>query len=1126
MPALTPDTLAKITNFHGLVDLLRNHLDWPISEDVEPEDITFDWDAAELGLKANEVSKIRQIKQLRPLKTEQPWGVFFISFEDKSLSVTVLRRLLRSLVLRKRSSTQTADRQAWDKHDLMFATNFGPSGQRELAFIHFSDEGKTNDLPVMKVLGWNAKDTVPHNQHAANMLQQRLRWPDDDKDEGKWRNQWSSAFELANNQVIQTSKELAIRLASLAQEMRSRANQLLIAETDKGPMRTMLAAFRTNLIQDLDEDGFADMFAQTITYGLLAAHISRPSGGLVADNLVDMVPKTNPFLRELFGTFLSLGGRDKGKNLDFDELGVRDVVDMLGKANMEAVLRDFGNRNPRKDPVIHFYEDFLREYDADQKIEAGIFYTPPAVVNFIVRGVDEMLRTEFELELGLADTTTWGELAARNDKIKLPAHVNPETPFVQILDPATGTGTFLVEVIDLIEKRMKGHWRHQKHSESDVKRLWNEYVPQHLLPRVTAFELKMAAYAIAHMKIGVKLVSTGYTFGSDERAHILLTNSLQPHIDLDYSLGFMKDAFAHEAERANAAKDNVPFTVVIGNPPYSKSMTKNTWINNLAAIFRDGLDEKKSDTQREEWKFFRFATHLREKVGYGVLGYISNNSFLTAPTLIKFRQHLSEKYSLAYLLNLHGDTNKREVSPSGSTDENVFDIRQGVSITLACYASDFEGDENFYYGDIWGDREQKLGRLETENCKSLVNRNPLLSWQKAPWQFYPSNGNEPLDGAKISDILPVVCGIETKRDHFALDLDYKTLVDRFDQFREFTGSTEELKRSFQVDDNDWVVSSAKEKLKLDLNWRAMIVPCSVRPFDRRYVMYCDYVLARTRGNAMASMQFENLALVVPRQTKEDFGCFVVDTTITHKFVTAYDRSFLLPLFEYLGSTKQTAHVRLATEFCSTLGLNIGLEYVSKRPHGDLQNTVGFKDIFDWIYAVLHAPSYRTRYAEFLKSDFPRIPTPGSRDLFATLVAKGRELVALHLLKPDEAPVLKAPDITFHGSGEARVAKGYPEYKNGMVMINANRWFEDVPSATWEFYVGGYQVCEKWLKDRAEKGGKNPKPGRVLTDDDILHYRRVVVSLTETRRIMAEIDKVIDAHGGWPGAFGGVNGKTQ
>jgi hypothetical protein len=468
MSEISVQELSNITSFSSLVDLLRDKLAWPIGEDYGFDDIIYEYEAGELGLKPEEIAKIREIHQLRPLTTNQPWGIFFLSFEEKNISITVLRRMLRALVVKKRAGAQAADKQSWQLHDLIFVTSFGKSGERELAFAHFSDGGATNELPILNVLGWNVKDTRLHNEHVATTLENKLSWPDDAGDLDAWRKQWGSAFELRHGEVINTSKDLALRLAILAGSIRAKANELLAAETEKGSMRNMLDAFRKILIHDLDEDGFADMFAQTISYGLLAAHISRPSGGLVPDNLVDMVPKTNPFLRELFSTFLSLGGRDARKAMDFDELGVRDVVDMLRNANMEAVLRDFGDRNPKEDPVIHFYELFLKEYDPEKRMERGVFYTPRPVVNFIVRGVDELLRREFGLPLGLADSTTWGELAAQSDTITVPKQITPETLFVQILDPATGTGTFLVEVIDLIHRTMVEHWK----SEGSYNRIW------------------------------------------------------------------------------------------------------------------------------------------------------------------------------------------------------------------------------------------------------------------------------------------------------------------------------------------------------------------------------------------------------------------------------------------------------------------------------------------------------------------------------------------------------------------------------------------------------------------------------------------------------------------------------
>ena len=693
MTGLSADEISKVTSFERLVELLRNELDWPIPEDYGFEDVVYDYEAADLDLKPDEIAKIREIHQLRPLVTAQAWGIFFISFEDKAISVTVLRRILRRLVVKKRA-VAAADQQTWNLHDLIFVANFGKSGEREIAFAHFSDGAETGDLPLLKILGWNAKDTRLHNEYAATMLSTKLCWPDDTDNKDSWRENWRGAFQINHGEVIRTSKDLAIRLADLATNIRHRANDLLAAESVNGPMRKMHEAFRKNLIEGLDEDGFADMFAQTIAYGLLAARISRQSGGLVADTLTDMVPKTNPFLRELFETFLSLGGRDKRKEMDFDELGVRDVVDMLTIANMEAVLRDFGDQNPKDDPVIHFYELFLKEYDPQKRAERGVFYTPRPVVNFIVRGVDEVLRTEFGLPLGLADTMTWKELAAKNDEITIPDHVEPNSPFVQILDMATGTGTFLVEVIDLIHKRMVTTWEAEGKSTEEIMGAWNIYVPAYLLPRLTGFELMMAPYAIAHMKLGLKLYETGYRFDSNERARIFLTNTLEPARDLDMEFIFMSEALAHEAQAANDVKANSAFTAVIGNPPYkgeslnpSKRKGKLTFAGELVEPYFcvDGapLGERNPKWINNDYvKFVAFAERQISNTGFGVIGCITSNSWLESPTFRGVRAHLLSSFPWLRIVDLHGNIKKRETAIDGSRDEGVFAIEEGVNIAL------------------------------------------------------------------------------------------------------------------------------------------------------------------------------------------------------------------------------------------------------------------------------------------------------------------------------------------------------------------------------------------------------------------------------------------------------------
>lgn len=1150
--------LSRINSFPKLIDVLRDHLEWPIGEAYEFDEVVFEYEARELGLKPEETARIREIHQLRPLVTHQPWGVFFISLEEKALPVTVLRRILKALILNRRGQAKTADRQAWHLNDLIFAASFGKSGTRELAFIHFSDGKSIGDLPVMKVLGWNARDTVLKHEYVAATLRDKLSWPDDPEDAEGWRKDWASAFELRLNETIRTSKDLAIRLAWLASEIRARANQLLGAEDDTGPMRTMLTAFRKNLIHDLDDDGFADMFAQTIAYGMLAARISRPGALLVADNLADMIPKTNPFLKELFESFLKLGGRDKRQGMDFDELGVRDVVDMLNTANMEAVLRDFGDRNPKEDPVIHFYELFLKEYDPKKRMQRGVFYTPRPVVNFIVRGVDEILRTEFGLPLGVADTSTWSEVAARNGRITIPAHVKPDAPFVQILDPATGTGTFLVEVIDLIHKRMEEHWEGQGKSKAEIEAAWNAYVPAHLLPRLTAFELMMAPYTIAHMKVGLKLSETGYTFGSEERARIFLTNALEPARDLDMEFIFMSEALAHEAQASNTAKAKTPFTVIVGNPPYSlqsanlepehrKLIEKFKYVNGIRITERNALQMEKN-LNDDYVKFIARSMDILSDQKFFCIGIITNHSFLDNPTMRGMRAKLISDFGRCLFLDLHGNSTKGEVAPDNKQNENIFEIKQGVAISLLREFG--ASSRRVEIAEHWGTREEKEEFLLNENVQETASS--VVSPVPPLFRLSTENlslAHELSESCDISELFKSYgAGFISARDNLVVDFDRDALIARIKRFQQSRLSDADLLSEFDVSaKKGWNATAARSRLS-SIVVEDHIRLIRYRPFDNRWMFYDSSLVWGCSWPTAQHLVAEagNLALLATRITKDKWDVTVSDRMASHKAMSAYDSNIVFPLWLKPSAGELRRRPNIDRAWALDLGTAIGLSYVDGvsrgdqksfgpdfrqakaeqlglldadwEGRGDLQTTFGPRNLFEYIYAVLHSPGYRSRYAEFLKSDFPRIPRPKDRTSFTALVELGRRLLGLHLLRPEEVPNLTSPEIRFAGSGEARVEKGYPEYKNGKVMINATRWFEDVPRATWQYHVGGYQVCEKWLKDRAGKGGKNPSVGHVLTDEDIMHYRRVVVALTETRRQMDEIDEVIDRHGGWPDAF--------
>jgi len=473
------EALRNIRTFPQLIKFLRNELEWPIeSEDFE--ELTFDYTPEELGIDTGSAAKIQEIRRLRPLSASQPWGIFFVKFEPKRLPVVALRRILSRVVLKKRASANSDDRAAWQADDLLFISNYGEGTERQISFAHFSQDGEKADLPTLKVLGWDNRDTPLHLDDVADTLHQRLAWPEDEKNAKRWREQWRSAFTLRHGEVVTTSKELAVRLADLGRAIRDRIQTVLAIETDSGPLTKLMKAFQQALIHDLTPDDFADMYAQTIAYGLLSARVEHPAHD-TADAVATHIPVTNPFLKELMETFLHLGGRKRkdrgGDGIDFDELGVSEVVELLDAANMEAVVRDFGDRNRDEDPVIHFYELFLKEYDAKKRMQRGVFYTPMPVVSYIVRSVHELLQIEFGLEDGLASTVTWGEMATKHADLKIPEGARASDPFVVILDPATGTATFLVEVIDVIYGTLVAKWKHQRLTDAQQHAAWNEYVP-------------------------------------------------------------------------------------------------------------------------------------------------------------------------------------------------------------------------------------------------------------------------------------------------------------------------------------------------------------------------------------------------------------------------------------------------------------------------------------------------------------------------------------------------------------------------------------------------------------------------------------------------------------------------
>ncbi len=441
--------LAEIQEFPQLIKFLRDEMDWPISAE-DFQEMTFDYSPEELGLDAKSSAKISEIKRLRPLEVNQSFRVFFLKFEHKNLPIEVMRRVLGYFVNSKHSGAPVG-RNRWDIEDLLFISNFGEEKRRRICFAHFTPQ---NDrLPKINVLGWDDRDTELHLDYVAQQLIENLTWKDN-LISGQWSKRLSDAFTIRHGQVIKTSKELSVQLALLARKIRKRIRSVLEIETENGSVTQLMKSFQKILVHDIDRDTFSDTVAQTIAYGLLSARIVDADKSS-ASNLTQSM-RSNPLLQELLNIFLHLN--DESGKINFDELGVNDIEDLLNHTDIESVIRDFGDQNPREDPVIHFYENFLAEYDKEKKVERGVFYTPRPVVLYIVESIDALLRDQFGLEDGLADTSTWGDVAQRNKHVIIPEGVSPDTDFVQILDPATGTGTFLVEIIDRIYRTLEKKW--------------------------------------------------------------------------------------------------------------------------------------------------------------------------------------------------------------------------------------------------------------------------------------------------------------------------------------------------------------------------------------------------------------------------------------------------------------------------------------------------------------------------------------------------------------------------------------------------------------------------------------------------------------------------------------------
>ncbi|OUD12435.1 type ISP restriction/modification enzyme [Thioflexithrix psekupsensis] len=908
-------------------------------------------------------------------------------------------------------------------------------------------------------------------------------------------------FRTSRVATLRDSEQLAKKMARIARlicHVIEESYQHELREKNKGLLQAQLETFREVLLDNLTASEFADMYAQTICYGLFAAKCSTESTQTFNRMTAGFfVPKTNPFLRNLFNQIA-------GSELD-DRLvwAVEHLIAVLNRIDITAILEDFSKRTGRNDPIVHFYETFLREYNPALREVRGVYYTPESVVNYIVRSLDLILKKQFQLKEGLADNT------------RLDSGVHK----VQILDPATGTGTFLYAVIMKIFERF-----------AKVKGAWSSYVSEHLLPRVYGFELLMAPYTVAHMKLGLLLKEYGYDFQSNERLRLFLTNTLdEPHGD---QKTLMAQWLANEAAAANAIKQDAPVMVILGNPPYSgHSANFGEWITQLLKGVLTGfsqetavanyfqVDGKPLGERNPKWlnddyvKFIRFAHWRIVRTGYGVLGFITNHGYLDNPTFRGMRQALMQDFNEIYLLDLHGNSKKRERTPEGNPDVNVFDIQQGVSIGIFIkHKKEYQRPAKVFHADLWGNRAAKDTYLNAHDISSTqwTELKPTAPF----YMFVPQNidlKQEYEAGWKITEMMPInSVGIVTARDKLAVQNTPDAMMQIIREFA--TLETEKARQRFDLgkDARDWKVNTAqKDIIDSGLN-RELVQPILYRPFDKRYTYYTGNsrgFICRPRSEVMRHMLIgDNLGLITIRRSRSsDSYCtfFVTDLLVSGSTaISSLDINYLFPL--YLYSTKEKGlfpafktesdsqrKPNFNPDFITHIERNLKLEFIDEG-RGDLNKTVSAEDVFFYMYAVFHSPTYRERYAGFLKIDFPRLPLTSNRELFSQLVQLGNELAQIHLMQ-----AALDGDNGYPIDGDNMVDKIV--YKDGQVFINAKQYFDGISEDVWHFYIGGYQVCQKWLKDCK---------GHRLNFDEINHYLYILAAIKRTIALMAEIDAIL------------------
>jgi len=863
------------------------------------------------------------------------------------------------------------------------------------------------------------------------------------------------SFSLAK---IYDARNLALELAKRTKFLRDEVIQEELKEEERNNQQLILGfyeAFKDCLIKSLTKEEFADLYSQTITYGLFASRI-RTNGNFNRKLAYDKIPHTIGILRDVF-QFISLGSLPAQMEWIID-----DISEVLSVTDAKSILLEYFHKGRGEDPVVHFYETFLSEYDPQTRQKRGVYYTPVPVVSFINNSINEILKEDFDKTDGIADKS------------------------VTVLDPAAGTLTFLAEAAKLAVTESVS-----KYGEGVCEKI----IQEHILENFYAFELMMASYAIGHIKIAIYLEELGYRLKDNERIKYYLTNTLEME-ELEQVKFPGMSSLSQESHLANKVKKEQPILVVLGNPPYSvSSVNKSDFIEKEMEVYKkDVRKERNIQPLSDDYiKFIRFAHWKIESHDQGIIGMITNNSYLSGLIHRGMRKELLKSFNKIYILNLHGNARIGEKCPDGGKDENVFDIMQGVSIALFIKNKKQQSLGQIYCNDLYGDQQYKYKYLEENNIKTV-------DWEeikpKTPNYFFvkkdfslQSQYDKFLSITKIFD--KYSSGVKTHRDHFVIGFT-KEEVRRKMQL--FTSDLPDdiVKQGLGLKDtSNWNMSNARKELA-KTDWEKLIESYLYRPFDIRYICFNNRIIDRSREEIMKNFSSGNTGLVTTRQLSSDIFLHSLATNnisdICSISIKTKESGYIFLLYNYDKKDNNTLFKQESDGRISNIRNSLLKGFLFKKE-------IIPENIFYYIYAILYSNKYREKYQEFLKTDFPKIPFSKQYELFEQLSQIGKRLLDLHLLKSQE---LNIPICKFLGKGDNVIKKVEYNEKEKRACINENQYFEKIPWEIWQYQIGSYQVCEKWLKDRRKLA---------LSYENIIHYCRIVTALQKTIEIQKEIDNL-------------------